>query len=154
MGPSENPETIRLALEATQGCLEWLAFTIYEEDDFVLLAEGISKMSKLKCLRIHFSGLGSIQPRIKRYFFQAVDASTAPTQIQVNDHDRLFFSQKERQLLRLGRKDRNKDLCRFVKSPTSCTHKEVLVLMLKLEHCPTGLYELARNLPAYFYGTA
>lgn len=151
MGPSENRETIRVALETTQECLEWLAFTIYEEDDIVLLAQRISKMFKLKYLKIHFSGLSYIPPPIKRYFFQTVDACTAPTQIEDNDHDCLIFSQKERQLLMHGRKNRNRDLRRFVECPTGSTHKELLVLMLKLEHCPTGLYEFARALPACFY---
>ena len=143
-----HPEAIRLALEAGREFLQKVSVKIAKEEDLVLLADAISKMAKLEVLR--FSGEVPIQPKTKRYFCRAIDACATPISIQVIGAVAGNWTQAEMQMLRRGRKKRNKALRRFVLNPTSYTQKELLVLMLKLEHCPTGLYELVRALPIGF----
>lgn len=123
--------------------------TLYVDDlgsgsDWVALANALP--DKLKVLHAVFFFVHELPSQAKKRFLRAVDACTTLTEIQVTDR-RHHFSQEEMQLLQEGRIGRNNELRRFVANPDGYPERDLLKLMLQLQTCPTGLFELARELP-------
>lgn len=151
---------------AAQGSLEELRVELCHQprgrDSFdVLVKTMLPNMPELRvlCITLSDSVISSrgltvnINAKTKQRFLQLVDENAILTDIQViveGGGDVEVFSQEEIQWLQ-GRAIRNQRLLRFVTNPSSLSEKELLMLMLQLENCPTGRLQLARALPkAYF----
>ena len=103
---------------------------------------------KLNSLTIHNGGC---QPRPPLQFFQALEACSSITEVQVNDNDgtrQYIENPKLRQLRRIT--VRNSELGQFVADPLTFPNSKLLTLMRKLDNFPTGLYMLTRRLPEVF----
>lgn len=147
-------ELVHTALAAGVLELEELKVDIhFFPDAHKAVVDAISNMAHLRVLRITFdSGLRSaVQPTAKQLLLRAINANATLTEIHVDiggtGH---IFSPEDLHLMRLlrdGRTQRNSALARFVQNPSQLSQKEVLVLMLQLENCPSGSYELVRKLP-------
>ena len=105
---------------------------------------------KLRSLTIHnHSSRNQLCP--PRQLFQALEACASITEIHVN-HDDGYphdFTEPEVQQLRQITA-RNSELGQFVGNPSTFPNDKLLILMLQLDECPSGLYMLARRLPEVF----
>jgi len=121
------------------------------EIKFCRLIKSITEMVKLKVLHIKLFCFG-IDPKPKKRFFQAIDANATLTEIKIEEQGNrnISFNKEEIQWLE-GRAKRNRNLRRLIENPGEFSDKEVLVLMLQLQNCPTGRLQLARALPVAFF---
>lgn len=152
------PVLFNTALLAGKSTVEDLHVEIYGIFDLIsdIFVRAFPVLTKLKTLRLHLFGNYEMKPDAKKKFFQAIDAGVTLTGIRVDvqqEEEGNSFSPQELRLLRDGRTERNATLQRFVECPPQVSQKELLVLMLQLQNCPTGRFQVARNLPkAYFEG--
>jgi len=116
------------------------------------LSKSILEMAKLRVLRINICFARRIDQERKNRFLRAIDACATLKEIYVADESEGDnFSRAEIQLLQDGRSERNNALRRLVANPSDFPGKQLLTLMLQLENCPTGRFQLARALPAELY---
>jgi len=142
------------ALSAAKATVEELTVLSIGRGQIESLAKSIQEMAKVKVLRLVFQNQRvPLPPESKTQFLRAIDACATLTEIHVTDDsdDGNNFTQEEMQLLQDGRTERNNALGRLVANPDDVPEKELLKLMLRLEHCPTGRFQLARALPPARY---
>jgi len=151
-------DVFRPALRAIKTTLEELSLVLTNplpdhRGKVEFLTKEMPDMASFQAVRITCGDRTRIHPEIKRQFLREVDACNTLTEIQVDDVGNGNFSQDEIQWLR-GRAERNRNLRLLKSSPLTFPQRELLVLMLKLQNCPSGRFELARALvPAELYGS-
>lgn len=121
----------------------------HSAENFDSLVTAILDCAKLRVLHLTFGRMIRLRQEAKKRFFQALDASTSLTDLQVHDAGSNTFSPDEMHLLEAGgRAERNIELRRFVANPPIYPGRDLLALFLKVEHSLSGQYTLVRNLPA------
>ena len=149
----------QIALEAGTASVNDLCVDIQggDDDDVLsekpgLLASFIRRAVQLNRLSIHY-----LSSRTNRPLFQAIEACATVTEVEMHCswkgakiyHPATDCFPHERQHLdRIT--TRNEELHRFVANPGIYPVNKILPLMRGFDHCPTGLYMLARRLPEIF----
>ena len=121
----------------------WLSDTLEDNrSKLALLARLVNTTGQLNSLMIGARGV--VPEASKRSLFQAIDACTTITEIQVDTREPQLFGPEERQQLH-GFARRNRELRRFRENPSAYPSCNLLPLVTLLENRDSDRYELVRQ---------